>query len=75
LADGAAGNSNGVTYSIQVFEGAQQVFAFNRLVTMNNWQQTSTILPTGPDLTIVLTSNSGASSSYDWLQITLTLQP
>ena len=75
LADGAAGKSNGVTYSIQVIEGAQQVFAFNRLVTMNNWQQTSTLLPTGPDLTIVLTSNSGASSSYDWLQITLTLQP
>ncbi len=74
LADGAVGKSNGVTYSVQAGEGTQQLFLFNRLVTMNSWQQFSTLLPTGPDLTIVLTSNSGASSSYDWLQITLTLQ-
>src|SRR6266567_1677501 len=74
LADGAVGKSNGVTYSVQAREGTQQLFLFNRLVTMNSWQQFSTLLPTGPDLTIVLTSNSGASSSYDWLQITLTLQ-
>ena len=75
LADGAVGKSNGVTYSVLATEGSQQLFLFNRLITMNNWQQSSTLLPTGPDLTIVLTSNSGASSSYDWLQITLTLQP
>jgi len=74
LADGAVGKSNGVSYSVQAREGNQQLFLFNRLVTMNNWQQFSTLLPTGPDLTIVLTSDSGVSSSYDWLQITLTLQ-
>jgi hypothetical protein len=74
LADGAVGKSNGVSYSVQAREGNQQLFLFNRLVTMNNWQHFSTLLPTGPDLTIVLTSNSGVSSSYDWLQITLILQ-
>jgi 4-amino-4-deoxy-L-arabinose transferase-like glycosyltransferase len=75
LADGAIGKSNGVTYSVQATEGSQQLFLFNQLVTTNSWQQSSTLLPTGPDLIIVLTSNSGASSSYDWLQITLTLKP
>lgn len=75
LADGAVGRSNGITYSVQVTQGTQQLFLIDRLVTMNSWQQSSTILPTGPDLTIVLTSNSGASSSYDWLQVTLTLRP
>jgi hypothetical protein len=74
LADGAVGRSNGVSYSVEAREGNQQLFLFNRLVTMNNWQQFSTLLPTGPDLTILLTSNSGVSSSYDWLQITLILQ-
>jgi len=75
LADGAVGKSNGVTYSVLVTQGARQLFLFNQLVTTNSWQKSSTILPIGPDLTISLTSNSGVSSSYDWLQITLTLRP
>lgn len=75
LADGAVGKSNGVTYSVLATTGNQQLFQSTRLVTTNGWQNLTALLPTGPDLTIVLTSNSGASSSYDWLQITLTLQP
>lgn len=75
LADRALGRSDGVTYSILATEGNQQIFQSTRLVTTNSWQKLTTLLPTGPDLTIVLTSNSGASSSYDWLQITLSLQP
>lgn len=74
LADGALGKSNGVTYSILATAGNQQLFQSTRLVTTNSWQKLTALLPTGPDLTIVLTSNSGASSSYDWLQIILTLQ-
>lgn len=73
LADGAVGKSSGVTYSVQVRERTQQLFLLNRLVTTNSWQQFSNLLPTGPDLTIVLSSSSGTSSSYDWLQVTLTL--
>jgi len=74
FADGAVGKSNGVTYSVLAIEGNQQLFQSSRLVTMNSWQKLTSLLPTGPDLTIVLTSNSGVSSSYDWLEITLTLQ-
>jgi len=74
FADGAVGKSNGVTYSVLAIEGNQQLFQSSRLVTTNSWQKLTSLLPTGPDLTIVLTSNSGASSSYDWLEITLTLQ-
>jgi hypothetical protein len=75
LADGAISKSNGVTYSVRATEGSQQLFQLNQLVTMNSWQKSSRIIPTGSDLTIVLTSDSGASSFYDWLEITLTLLP
>ena len=75
LADSAIGKSDGVTYSVQVSEGPRQVGLVNNPVTTNTWQKSSILLPTGTDLTIVLTSNSGPASSYDWLEITFTLQP
>jgi hypothetical protein len=75
LADAAVGKSNGVTYSIQVTEGSQQVATISNPVTTNRWEQSSILLPTNIDLTIILKSNSGPSSSYDWLQIAFTLQP
>ncbi len=74
LADVAVGRSNGAGYSIQVSEGGRLIALLNHQVTTNTWQQSSILLPTGTDLTIALTSDSGPSSSYDWLQITLTLQ-
>ncbi len=73
LADVAVGRSNGAGYSIQVSEGGRQLALLSHQVTNNTWQQSSVLLPTGTDLTIALTSDSGLSSSYDWLQITLTL--
>src|SRR5207302_1450708 len=70
LADLAIGKSNGVTFSIQVTQGSQLLDTVSRAVTTNNWQRVSIQLPLDVDLTIVLTSNSGPSSDYDWLQVT-----
>ncbi len=74
LPDAVVGKSNGVTYSVQITEGERQIALTSNNVSTNTWQSSSIVLPTNADLTIVLTSNSGPSSVYDWLQITFTLQ-
>jgi len=74
LADVAVARSNGVGYSVRVSEGSSVLASLNNQVTTNTWQQSSILLPADADLSIVLTSDSGPSSSYDWLQITLTMQ-
>jgi hypothetical protein len=74
LADAVVTRSNSVTYSVQVTEGARQIALISNKVSTNSWENSSIVLPTNTDLTIVLTSNSGPSSVYDWLQITFSLQ-
>jgi hypothetical protein len=73
LADMAVGKSDGVVFSAQVFERSQQIALLNQTITSNNWIQASLLLPTNADLTLLLTSDSGSSSFYDLLQLTLTL--
>jgi 4-amino-4-deoxy-L-arabinose transferase-like glycosyltransferase len=74
LADYAVGKSSGVTYSIHLSYGNETSSTFNSFVTSNNWQRTSIPLSiTNQDLTIILSSTSGQSSDYDWLQIVFTL--
>lgn len=73
LADGSLGKTTGVTYAISVAEGTRQISSFSQLVNSTRWQEGSLQLPVNVDLTLVLTSSSGFSSSYNWLQVTLTL--